>query len=160
MSLVDLKKAAEWLRKQPKPKALVISNGQIRWEYEMKTSAVKKRMHDLLREAIEDIMSEQEFWDLLDETMSSEIAKASCMLSFSDGLVSILLGEGATKSDPDDFKIADVVFYTNYKDFVPHNPAQAEEAAEELRAIDNFSARVQELRMQVAANIDKYRATK
>lgn len=123
----------------------------------MKTSAVKKQMHDLLREAIENIMSEQEFWAVFDEQMTAEIAKASCLLCFSDGVASICLGE-ATESDPYNFKLTDVDFYCHYDNFVPLSAEQAEEAEEELRAIDNFSARVQELRAQVAANIETYRA--
>jgi hypothetical protein len=116
---------------------------------------VKKRMRNLLREAIEDIMSEQEIWTVFDDHMTAEIANASCLINFSDGMASIVLGEGNTRSDPNDFKIVDVEFYSNYDTLVPRNAAEVEEAEQELRAIDNFSARIQELRAQVAANIDK-----
>ena len=119
----------------------------------MSLSDVKTAMRELLL----DITREQSFWDALDEMIEEEFAKAHCLIAFSDTLVTVYIGEnGPTKN----FPISDVGLYAEYDDRVPLSPYQAEEAERELRAIDNFSASVQELRAQVAANIDRYRAAK
>jgi hypothetical protein len=120
---------------------------------------VKKRMRNLLREAIEDITSEEEFWAIFDAHVEAELAKTSCLICFDGGEVYIYVGEGSDAPGTQ-FKIAEVGFSTTYDNFIPVSAEQVEEAEQQLRAIDNFSARVQELRAQVAANIEKCQTPK
>jgi hypothetical protein len=113
-------------------------------------------MRNLVREAIEDITGEEEFWAIFDKHVEAELAKTLCLICFDEGTVYVYVGENDSGRG---FKIADVKFSTSYDNFTPVSAEQAEDAERQLRAIDDFSARVQELRAEVAANIDKYRTT-
>jgi chorismate mutase len=114
------------------------------------THSITEQMRKVVREALEQLLSEDDFWDVFDEVIEAEVAKAYCSLSFGSGKVWIYLGEGTAPEK--DWGIDEIKLWADYDDFIPHGE-QIEEAEAELASIDAFMARLTALRAKIADNI-------
>jgi len=113
--------------------------------------ALTEQMRKVVREALEQLLSADDFWDVFDEVIEAEVAKASCSLSFGSGKVWIYLGEGTAPEK--DWGIDEINLWADYDDFIPRSAAQSEEAEAELASVDAFMARLTALRAKIADNI-------
>lgn len=115
------------------------------------TRALTEQMRDAVREALERVLSADEFWGVFDAVLEAEVAKAYCSLSFGSGRVYIYVGEGDAPEK--NWGIDEIKLWADYDSFFPHSAAQIEDAEAELAGVDAFIARLTELRAKIADNI-------
>jgi len=113
--------------------------------------SITQQMRKSVREALEHVLSDEDFWLVFDAVIEAEVAKASCSLNFSTGEAYIYIGEGDAPERV--WRIDEIKRWADYDDLVPRSDGQAEEAREELAAIDAFMTRLTELRTKIADSI-------
>lgn len=120
-----------------------------------KSDSLKARMREIVRDAMLEIIGEDEFWGVLDEVMGDD-AEYDAWLSFSSGKPAVVVGNKHgdwTIELPFELERSD----NNYVGDSPFEGGQADAVAAEVDAIDELMSRLNSKRAELTSALDNVR---